>query len=64
MTAPDGRTALSVSAGTVGHGTRTVSWKVPRKPGIYTVRISATDLAGNRGGTEGQVTVLKPKRRG
>ncbi len=53
VTAPSGRTVLSVAAGTVGHGTRTVSWNVPRRAGIYTVRISATDLAGNRGGRHG-----------
>ncbi|MEZ0293317.1 MAG: D-glucuronyl C5-epimerase family protein [Solirubrobacteraceae bacterium] len=64
VTAPSGRTVLSVAAGTVGHGTRTVSWNVPRRPGIYTVRISATDLAGNRGGVTGQVEVLKPRKRG
>jgi hypothetical protein len=64
VTAPDGRTVLSVSAGTVGYGKRTVSWSVPRKPGAYTVRISAVDPAGNRGGVEGQVQVLKPRKRG
>src|SRR6185436_17972338 len=45
VTAPSGRTVLSVAAGIVGHGKRTVSWNVPRRAGIYTVRISATDLA-------------------
>ena len=44
---------LSVAAGTVGRGTRTVSWKVPRKRGDYTVRIDATDLAGNGGERRG-----------
>ena len=64
VTAPSGRTVLSVAAGIVGHGKRTVSWKVPRRAGIYTVRISATDLAGNRGDVTGQVEVLKPRKRG
>ncbi len=63
VTAPDGKRVLSVAAGTVGRGTRTVAWTPPRKPGIYTVRIDATDLAGNAGGTEGQVEVLKPRKR-
>jgi hypothetical protein len=64
VTAPDGKTVLSVSAGVVGRGTRTVSWTVPRKKGVYTVRIAATDLAGNEGGVDDTVEVLKPKRRG
>jgi hypothetical protein len=64
VTAPDGKTVLSVSAGTVGRGTRTVSWTAPRKKGIYTVRIAATDLAGNDASVEDTVEVLKPKRRG
>ena len=64
VTAPSGKPVLSVSAGTVGYGKRTVSWNVPRKAGIYTVRISATDLAGNRGSVTGTVEVLKPRKRG
>ena len=63
VTAPDGKTVLSVSAGVVGRGTRTVSWTVPRKKGIYTVRIAATDLAGNEASVEDTVEVLKPKRK-
>lgn len=63
VTAPDGKRVLSVAAGTVGRGTRTVAWTPPRKPGIYAVRIDATDLAGNAGTTEGQVEVLKPRKR-
>ena len=64
VVAPDGRTVLSVAPGAIGYGKRTVSWPVPRKPGIYTVRIAATDLAGNRGGAEGSIEVLKPRKRG
>jgi hypothetical protein len=63
VTAPDGRRVLSVAAGTVGRGTRTVAWTPPRKPGIYTVRIDATDLAGNAAEVEGQVEVLRPRKR-
>jgi len=63
VTAPDGARVLSVSAGTVGRGTRTVSWTVPRKRGTYTVRLDATDLAGNTASVEEPVEVLKPKRR-
>jgi hypothetical protein len=64
VTAPDGRTALAVDAGVVGRGTRSVAWRVPRKPGQYGVRLDATDLAGNAAaGVEGTVEVLEPKRR-
>ena len=63
VTAPDGKRVLAVSAGTVGRGTRTVAWTPPRKPGLYTVRIDATDLAGNAGSVEGEVEVLRPKPR-
>jgi hypothetical protein len=62
VTAPDGRRVLSVAAGTVGRGTRTVGWRVPRKRGSYTVRIDATDLAGNAASLEEPVEVLRPRR--
>lgn len=64
VTAPDGERVLSVAAGTVGRGTRSVSWDVPRKAGTYVVRVDATDLAGNPAGVEGPVRVLKPRKRG
>jgi hypothetical protein len=63
VTAPSGRTVLSVAAGVVGRGTRAVAWRVPRRAGDYTVRIDATDLAGNVASVEGPVAVLEPKRR-
>jgi hypothetical protein len=64
VTAPNGKPVLSVSAGVVGRGKRTVSWTVPRRAGDYTVRISATDLAGNEASIEDTVQVLKAKRGG
>jgi hypothetical protein len=63
VTAPDGRTALSAAVGTVGRGTRSVAWSVPRRAGRYAVRVDATDLAGNAASADGVVEVLKPKRR-
>jgi hypothetical protein len=63
VTAPDGRRVLSVAAGVIGHGRRDVVWAVPRKPGVYVVRVDATDLAGHSGSTEAPVEVLKAKRR-
>jgi hypothetical protein len=61
VTAPDGRPALVATAGVIGRGTRSVNWAVPRKPGVYTVALSATDLAGNPTTVPGTVEVLKPK---
>jgi hypothetical protein len=58
----DGRTVASRSA-VVGHGTPSLSWSVPRKPGDYDVAITAVDLAGNVGDAEGTIEVLKPKRK-
>ena len=63
VTAPDGERVLSVAAGTVGRGTRTVSWDVPRRRGGYVVRVDATDLAGNAASVEAPVEVLKAKRK-
>jgi hypothetical protein len=54
---------LAVAAGLVGRGTRSVAWRVPRRAGVYTVRIDAADLAGNAAGIEEPVEVLEPKRR-
>jgi hypothetical protein len=64
VTAPNGKQVLSVSAGVVGRGKRTVSWTVPRRKGLYTVRIAATDLAGNEATIEDTVEVVGRKRRG
>ena len=54
VTAPSGRTVLSVAAGTVGHGTRTVELERPAQaPATTRCGSAATDLAGNRGGRHG-----------
>ena len=63
VTDASGRTVLSVAAGVVGRGTRAVEWDVPRKAGAYTLRVDATDLAGNAAGVVGPLEVLEPKRR-
>ncbi len=63
VTAPSGRTVLSTSAGVLGRGTRSIAWRVPRRAGEYTLRVAATDLAGNAASTDGPVDVLEPKRR-
>ena len=61
--APDGERVLYLGTGVVGRGTRTVAWAVPRKAGSYTLRVDATDLAGNAQTVERPVEVTKPKRR-
>ncbi len=61
--APSGRVVLSVAAGVVGRGSRSVAWKVPRRAGDYKLQVGATDLAGNAASAEGTVEVLEPKRR-
>jgi len=63
VTAPSGRTVLSVALGVIGRGTRSVPWRVPRRAGEHTLRVDATDLAGNPASVEGPVEVLRPKRR-
>jgi len=43
----DGTTVFSTSA-VVGRGDRFYMWSSPAKPGVYELRVSATDLAGNQ----------------
>jgi hypothetical protein len=65
MTVKDarGRTVLSTSA-TVGRGTRYFTWSKPAKPGLYSLRLSATDLAGNAAvPAEGELRILEARRR-
>jgi D-glucuronyl C5-epimerase C-terminus len=48
---------------TIGYGKRSLAWRVPRRAGTYRVALTAVDLAGNVGSTEGEVEVSKPKPR-
>jgi hypothetical protein len=63
ITAPDGRQVLRRPIGRIARGAHDVTWAVPRKAGVYELRVDATDLAGNPADAEGDVTVLKPKRK-
>jgi D-glucuronyl C5-epimerase C-terminus len=63
VTAPDGRQILRSGLGRVGRGTHALQWAVPRKAGTYALRVDATDLAGNPADIEGDLEVLKPKRK-
>jgi hypothetical protein len=56
-----GATLLSTSA-VVGRGNHYFTWSRPPKPGLYTLRVSATDLAGNAAEPdERPLRVLKPR---
>jgi hypothetical protein len=46
---------------TVGHGDRSLTWRVPRRAGRYSVGVTAVDLAGNVGTATGEVEVTKPQ---
>jgi len=57
-----GRTVAVLSA-RLGSGQRSLRWRHPPRPGgIYTVRLSAKDLAGNLGAAVGKLRVLKAKK--
>jgi D-glucuronyl C5-epimerase-like protein len=57
-----GRTMLATSA-VVGRGSRYFTWRTPAKPGLYTLRLSAKDLAGNSAEpAQGKLRVLRARR--
>jgi D-glucuronyl C5-epimerase C-terminus len=58
-----GRTVFATSA-VVGHGRRSYTWSQPAAPGVYTLRVGATDLAGNRGASaEAPLRILAPAKK-
>lgn len=58
-----GTTVFSTSA-VVGRGDHFYDWSRPADAGTYTLRVSATDLAGNRGEpAEGPLRILPPRKR-
>ena len=58
----NGGTAFTTSA-IVGRGEHFYTWSRPATAGSYTLRISATDLAGNRGEpAEGPLRILPPRK--
>jgi hypothetical protein len=59
VTDSNGRAVLATSA-VVGRGSHYFAWRSPAQPGTYTLRLTATDLAGNRAEpVEGPLKVLK-----
>jgi hypothetical protein len=58
-----GRTVATLG-GRLNSGRRTLRWRLPpRTGGIYSVRITAKDLAGNAGAAAGKLRVLKARKR-
>jgi hypothetical protein len=60
----NGATVFEASA-ELGYGANVLGIPTPRRPGAYTVRLSATDLAGNFSRTAGTIDVgpaPKPRR--
>ena len=61
--APSGQAVFATSA-VVGHGQHFYNWSRPATAGAYTLRVSATDLAGNLGATaEGPLRILPPRKK-
>ena len=57
------QTVLSTSA-VVGHGTRTFAWSRQAAPGVYQLRVTATDLAGNAAQpATATLRILPPRRK-
>ncbi len=51
-----------VGSAQLGHGTPSLRWSSPGRPGSYAVVLSAVDLAGNRASLSTAITVLAPAR--
>jgi len=48
----------------VGRGDHFYNWSRPAEAGTYTLRVAATDLAGNRGvSAEGSLRILPPRKK-
>jgi hypothetical protein len=54
-----GRRVVASMGGRFGSGVRALRWARPRGPGVYSVVLKATDLAGNDGSAEGKLRVRK-----
>ena len=51
-------------ASTISRGRHYILWTVPRSgAGAYSVRLGATDLAGNAASVRGTITALPPHRK-
>jgi hypothetical protein len=48
-----------ITSARLGRGTKSLTWSGRRKAGDVTVRVDATDLAGNRGSAEGVISLRR-----
>ena len=56
-------TAVFATSAIVGRGNHFYTWSKPAGAGLYSLRVTATDLAGNRGtAAEGSLRVLAPRK--
>ena len=62
ITRADGTPLYTRAALTFPRGRHALWWPVPKRRGIYTVRLTGTDLAGNAGAGGGIVEVLPAKK--
>ncbi|HEX4720084.1 MAG TPA: D-glucuronyl C5-epimerase family protein [Thermoleophilaceae bacterium] len=64
VTATTGATVFATSA-VVGRGNHFYTWSKPSTAGSYTLRVTPTDLAGNRGAAaDGALRILAPRKKG
>src|SRR3954453_19387808 len=56
----DGKLVATLNPGTLGYGTKTLTWTAPKHSGSYDVAITATDLPWHTTTTAGRVTVKRP----
>jgi hypothetical protein len=59
----DGKLVHTRYVGSLAHGRRSLGWAVPRRAGVYTVELTARDLAGNPGFAEAPIDVLPPPKK-
>jgi hypothetical protein len=53
---------VAVLSARLGSGQRSLRWRFPPRPGgVYSVRLTAKDLAGNTGAADGRLRVLKAR---
>jgi hypothetical protein len=53
------RVVATIDPGVLGRGTKSVSWRAPKRSGDYELTVSATDLAGNAANAAGGLRIQK-----
>ena len=60
MTVRRGTTVVAIiNPGTLYRGTKSLAWTAPKRSGVYSMTVTATDLAGNAATADGEVKVRK-----